>query len=159
VILKPGLPLGPFRQQIILKTNLDSAPTVEVPIEGRIVNHISVVGRGWDSRKDVLEFPAVASSKGVVRSLMLVVRGPLSKQTEFKLTQIVPDWLEVELGETTTINNGASTRTPLTIRMPAGSPPGIYLGPPQGEVGQVIIDTNHPQQPQLRIPISFAIKN
>jgi len=159
VILKPGLPLGPFRQQIILNTNLDSASTMEVPIEGRIVNHISVVGRGWDSQAGMLKLPVVASSKGSHRSLMLVVRGPHSKQTEFKLVQVVPECVKVKLGETRAINKGASTRTALTIRIPAGSSPGNYLGPPQGEVGQVIIDTNHPQQPQLRIPVSFVIKD
>jgi len=159
VILKPGLPLGPFRQQIILDTNLDSAPTMEVPIEGKVANHISVVGRGWDSQAGVLKLPMVASSEGIHRSLMLVVRGPHREQTKFKLVQIVPECLKVELGETTVINNGVSTRTPLTIRIPAGSSPGDYLGPPQGEVGQVVVDTNHPQQPQLRIPVSFAIKD
>jgi hypothetical protein len=159
VILKSGLPLGPFRQQIILNTNLDSARTIEVPIEGRIANYISVVGRGWDSQAGVLNLPVVASSKGVVRSLMLVVRGTHSTQTKFKLARIVPECLEVKLGETTAINKGASARTPLTIRIPAGSSLGNYLGPPQGKVGQVIIDTNHPQQPQLRIPVSFVIKN
>jgi len=159
VVLKPGLPLGPFRQQIILNTNLDSAPTMEVPIEGKIANYISVVGRGWDSQAGVLKLPVVASSKGARRTLMLVVRGPYSKQTKFKLVRIVPECLKVELGETTAINNGASTRTPLTIRIPAGSSPGNYLGPPQREVAQIIIDTYHPQQPQLRIPVNFAIQD
>ena len=159
VTLKPGLPLGPFRQQIDLKTNLDSAPTVEVPVEGTIAGDISVIGPGWDGRKGVLEFAAVAGSDGAQRRLMLVVRGPHRKRTKFKPVRIVPECVKVDLGKTTAINNGALTQTPLTIRIPAGSPPGNYLGPPQGEVGQIIIDTNHPQQPQLRILVSFAVKD
>ena len=159
VTLKSGLPLGPFRQQIVLSTNLDSAPTVEVPVEGTIADDISVVGPGWDGRRGLLEFPAVAGSDGAQMRLMLLVRGPHRKQVEFKPVRIVPECVEVDLGKTTATNNGALIQTPLTIRIPAGSPPGNYLGPPQGEVGQIIIDTNHPQQPQLQILVSFAVKD
>jgi hypothetical protein len=159
VTLKPGLPPGPFQQQIILKTNLDSAPTVEVPVGGTIVRDISVVGPGWGSQAGVLEFPAAAGSEGALRRLILVVRGAHREQTRFDLVRIVPEFVKVELGETTAINNGALTRTPLTIRIPPGSPPGNYLAPPQGELGQIIIDTNHPQQPQLRILLSFAVED
>ena len=159
VILKPGLPPGPFRQQIILKTNLDSASTVEVPVGGTIAGDISIVGPGWDGRAGVLKFPVVAGSEGAQRTLMLLVRGADGKPTRFKPVRIVPAFVKVDLGKTTTINNGALTRTPLTVRIPAGSPPGDYLGPPNGEVGQIIIDTDRPQQPQLRILVNFAVKN
>ena len=159
VILKPGLPPGPFRQRIILKTNLDSASTVEVPVGGNIAGDISVVGPGWDSRAGVLKFPTVAGSEGARRTLMLLVRGADREQTRFKTVRILPEFVKVDVGKTTAINNGALTRTPLTIRIPAGSPPGNHLGPPRGEAGQIIIDTNHPKQPQLRIFVSFAVKD
>lgn len=158
VNLKPGLPLGPFRQDVVLATNLDSAAKVEIPIQGRITSPVSIAGPGWDSRTGVLKFPPVAGKEGSQRSLLLLVRGPHCKATTFRLTRVAPECLAVELGPTKTGADGESTRTPLVIRIPAGSPPVSHLGPPQGELGQIEIDTNHPQQPQLRLLVSFAVK-
>jgi len=158
VTLKPGLPLGPFRQDIVLGTNLDSAAKLEVPVQGRITSPVSIAGPGWDSRAGLLKFPPVDGQAGARRSLMLLVRGPHSKATTFRLARVVPECLTVELGQTKASADGESTRTPLVIRIPAGSPPGSHLGPPQGDLGQIEIDTNHPQQPQLRLLVSFAVK-
>jgi hypothetical protein len=38
VTVKPGLPPGPFQQRIVLATNVDSASTVEVPVEGIVAD-------------------------------------------------------------------------------------------------------------------------
>ena len=159
VTVKPGLPPGPFQQQIILRTNVDSVATVEVPVEGAVGGDVSVVGRGWDGRTGLLEFPPVARNDGAERKLMIVVRGPHCQQAEFKPVRVAPEFVEVDLGKTTAINDGASTRTPLTVRIPAGSPPGNHLGPPQGELGRIVLDTNHPQQPQLEILLRFAVED
>jgi hypothetical protein len=159
VNLKPGLPPGPFQEQILLHTNVDSAATLEVPVEGAIAGDVSVVGRGWDGHTCVLEFPPVAAGKGAERKLMIIVRGPHCRQAEFKPARIVPEFVEIELGKTTLVNEGALTQTPLTVRIPAGSPPGNHLGPPQGELGRIVLDTNHPQQPQLEILLRFAVEN
>ncbi len=158
VTLKPGLPLGPFRQDIVLGTSLDSAAKLEIPIQGRISSPVSVAGPGWDSRTGLLKFLPIAGKAGAQRSLMLLVRGPHCKTTTFRLARVVPECLTVELGQTKASPDGESARTPLVIRIPAGSPPGSYLGPPHGEPGQIVIDTNHPQQPQLRLLVSFAVK-
>jgi hypothetical protein len=90
--------------------------------------------------------------------LILVARGAHRNQTRYDPVRIVPEFVKVDLGETTPINDGAVTQTPLTIHIPPGSPPGNYLGPPRGELGQIVIDTNHPRQPQLRILLSFAVE-
>lgn len=158
VTLKPGLPLGPFRQDVVLGTNLDSAGKVEIPIQGRIASPVSVAGPGWDSGTGVLKFPPIVGKAGAQRNLMLLVRGPHCKTTTFRLVRVVPECLTVELGQTKAGSDGQSSRTPLVVRVPAGSPSGSHLGPPQGELGQIVIDTNHPQQPQLRLQVSFAIQ-
>ena len=159
VTLKPGLPPGPFGQQIILHTNVDSAPTLQVPVEGAIAGDVSVVGRGWDSRTGVLEFPPVVGSKGAERELMILIRGADCQQAELQPVQITPEFVEIDLGETTPVNEGASTRTRLTVRIPAQSPPGSHLGPPQGELGRIVLDTNCPQQPHIEILLRFAVED
>lgn len=159
VTVKPGLKPGPFRREIVVGTNLDSAPSVEVPVKGTIDSGISVASPGWDRSSGVLKLPVVSSSEGARRRLILVVRGPYRKQVKFKPVRIVPEFVKVDLGQTTATNNGATILTTLTVRIPAGSPQGSYLGPPRGELGQIVIATNHPQEPQLRILLSFTVKD
>ena len=157
VTVKPGLPLGPFQQRIVLATNVESALTVEVPIEGAVASDISIVGVGWDAKTGVLKLPAAAAvGKGAERKLLLVVRGPHRENVKFKLAQVTPDRLEAALGETMASNSGELTQTPLTIRWPTEASPGDRPGPPAQDTGQIVLDTNHPQQPQLRIQVGFA---
>jgi len=159
VAVKPGLPPGPFRREIILRTNVDSAATLRVPVEGTVAGDVSVVGRGWDGRTGVLEFPPVARREGAERTLMIVVRGPHCREAKFEPVQIAPEFIEVDVGETGSMSDGALTRTPLTVRIPAGSPPANHRGPPQGELGRIVLDTNHPLQPQLEILLRFVVED
>lgn len=159
VTVKPGLPPGPFRRQIILRTNVDSAAAVEVPVEGAVGGDVSIVGQGWDGRTGVLEVPPLAGSDGAERKLMIVVRGPHCQQAKFNPVRIAPEFVEIDLGETTSVNHGALTQTPLTVRIPAGSSRGNHLGPLQGELGRIVLDTNHPQQPRLEILLRFVVED
>ncbi len=159
VNVKPGLPPGPFRQEIILRTNVDSAATVHVPVEGAVGNDISIVAKGWDERTRVLEIPAVAGNGGAERTLMIVVRSPHCQEAKFEPVQVEPEFVEVEVGEATSMNDGALTRTPLTVRIPPGSPPAKHLDPPEGEFGRIVLETDHPQQPRLEILLRFVVED
>jgi hypothetical protein len=130
-----------------------------VPVEGTVAGDISVVGLGWDGQAGVLKFPAVVGKEGAERKLLLVARGPRRKQVNLKLARVFPEFLKADLGAAAAVNKGALIQTPLIIRIPAGAPPSSHLGPPQGELGQIIVETGHPKQPQLRILVSFAIKD
>ncbi|GEM_PF-332861 len=158
VTLKPGLPLGPFRQDVVLATDVESKPKLEISIQGQIAHPVSVAGPGWDSRAGVLKFPPVAGQAGAQRNLLLLVRGPHCQATTFRLVRVAPKCLAVELGPTKASPDGQSARTPLIVRIPAGSPPGTCPGLPAGEAGQIVIGTSHPQQPQLRLLVSFTVK-
>jgi hypothetical protein len=88
----------------------------------------------------------------------LIVRGSLGKEVKFKVIGIEPGFLQVTLGETTPIGSGAATQTPLTIQIPEGSPPGNHMGSDQGKLGEIILETGHPQTPQLHILVRFAVE-
>ena len=158
VTVKPGLPLGTFRQTILIETNLEAAPTVTVPVTGTVGSEISIVGRGWDDRAGVLSLGTVSSQEGAQRQLILLVHGPHRKEVDFRLVHSVPDLLKVKPGETTPIGEGLVTQTLLIIQIPTGSRPANHLGSRQGRLGEILIETNHPQVPQLRIRVSFAVE-
>jgi hypothetical protein len=115
------------------------------------------VGRGWDSDTGILTLGEVSHRTGVQRRLTLVVRGPLRKQVEFKPVQIAPSVLKVKLGQPSELN-GVVVEVPLIVDVPQGSPPANHLGSKQGELGEIILETTHPQVPKLRILVRFAIE-
>jgi len=158
VTVKPGLPLGGFRQTILVQTGLKSVPTVQIPLAGTVVGDMSIVGQGWDEENGILTLGRVSSYQGAQRRLLLVTRGPLAKQVQFTLVRCDPDLLQVDqekLKETTTIGSGTVSQTPLIVRIPKGSRQVYYLG---SEFGEILIKTNHPDIPLLRIHVRFAVE-
>jgi len=158
VEVKPSLAAGPFRQQIVLKTNVDSAPEVEIPVEGTVGSEIAVAGFGWDEQTGVLTLGTVAMAKGTTRRLQVVVRGPHAKNVNLKPVRIVPDLLQVDVGQGKPLGQGAVTQIPLSIRIPPGNRAANYLGSKASDLGQIVFETGHPQQPELRILVRFAVR-
>jgi hypothetical protein len=158
VKVKPGLAAGPFRQQIVLVTNVDSAATVEVPVQGTVGAQLIVAGFGWEERSGVLTLGTIAAAKGAERKLYVVARGPHARQVKLQPVRIVPDLLQVDLGPGKPLGDGTVIRFPLTIRIPPGSRTGNYLGTRADELGRIVLRTGHPQQPELQILVRFAVK-
>lgn len=156
VTLKAGLPQGPVHQKLVLQTNTNSSPTLS--IEGTIGSEIAVAGHGWDPDTGILHLGEVSRNAGTQRRLMLVVRGPLRKQVTFKPLSVNPDVLRLSLGPPREINHGAVIQVPLTVDIPPGSPAVNRLGTEQGRLGEIILQTSHPQVPKLRILVRFAIE-
>ncbi|MGA2032831.1 MAG: DUF1573 domain-containing protein [Thermoguttaceae bacterium] len=158
VAVKPGLPQGPFQQTILMATNLESTPAIEVPIKGTIVADISVVGEQCTGDPTVVTFGTISSQTGAQRRLLLIARGPHRTELKFKPIQISPELLQVSIGHMTSVGTNAATQTPLVIQIPKGSRPVNHLGSVQGKLGKIILQTNHPKYPQLPIFVRFAVE-
>lgn len=159
VTIKPGLPLGAFRQTILLKTNYKEAPEIEVPVWGTIGSEISVVGRGWNEETGVLTLGWLKSDEGIERNLFIRAGGPHFKEVHFKPITIDPDdLLKVKPGETTLLENGKASLTRLTIEVPKGSRPANHSGSEEAKLGQIILETGHPKAPELRILVRFTVE-
>ena len=65
IAVKSGLPLGPFRQTITVKTNIEKRPTLEVPVQGLVTGDISIVGPQWNAERGLLSLDSVSSQEGV----------------------------------------------------------------------------------------------
>ncbi|OHB80159.1 MAG: hypothetical protein A2V98_12280 [Planctomycetes bacterium RBG_16_64_12] len=158
ITVKPGLPLGGFQQKILLQTNYDEAPTVEVPIRGTVGSEISIVGKGWNAKTGILMLGSVRSREGALLKLVIRTAGPHRKEVAFKPIEIFPDLLKVKVGKTTDLESGTISVTPLTILVPKGSPPADHLQMEQEKLGRIILETNHPTAHQLRILVRFAVE-
>jgi hypothetical protein len=158
ITVKPGLPQGPFQQTIQLRTNMHSHPMLAIPIQGVVASDLSIVGRGWRAEDGVLVLGTVSNQMETTRRLVVVARGPYRQQVNFKAVEKVPPWLVVEIGEPTPIADGAAVQTSLTIKIPKDAPSVNHLGSEYGGYGHILLETNHPKAPSLRILLCFAVQ-
>jgi hypothetical protein len=158
VAITPGLPQGRFQQNVVLHTNVPASQTLTIPVYGDIASDISIAGPGWNPDTGTLYLGAVSRREGAQRRLLLIVRGPQGKEVKFKLVRVQPSFLVAKLGPTTAVGQGTLFQTPLNIEVPKGSPPANHLGSEQGESGQILLQTTHPQAKQLRLFVQFAVE-
>jgi len=158
ITIRPGMPRGAFRQRIVLETNVESARRVELPVEGVVAGDVSIVGFGWSAPTGVLSFGRVKRAQGAERTLMVIARGPHAEQMKLKAVEVVPDVLAVKLGETAYSESSAVSQTRLTVRIPPGTPLAAHLGPREGKLGRIVLETSHPHAPRLEIRVRFAVE-
>lgn len=158
VTLKPGLPVGAFKQRILLKTNSEEVSTIELPVEGTVTGEISIVGKGWRSETGILSWGSIRSQDGAELTLFIRAAGSDAKDVSYKPVEVHPDLLKIKVGETKQLDSGKGFLTPLTIQVPKGSRPASHLGTDEKELGRVILETNHPRVPRLQILVRFAVE-
>ena len=158
ITLKPGLPCGPIRQTITFQTNLKQRPAITVQVQGTVTSDITVVGRGWNEEAGRLSLGAVKSQEGTQRVVVLSARGPYRKDVHFKLVSVSPAFLKARLEEIAPGPNPTAVHTKLTIEVPKGQPSGSYIEAPESRLGEIVLRTNHPYLPELKIPIAFIVE-
>ncbi len=158
VHVKPGLPLGPIRQKIRLWLNLPDKPVIEVPVGGDVTSDIQVVGRSdWDTEHNLLSMGTVSRRDGAKSVVFLLVRGPHRHELSPVVRAVNPSNLKVTIGQPSDAAGGEIVRVPVTIEIPPGSPESTHLGNQQGSVGEVLIDTGHPEAMTVRLLVRFAV--
>lgn len=158
VTIKPGLPLGTFRQKLTLTTDLPGNRAVEIEVLATIASDISLVGGGWDNEDGVVKVGPVVSKDGAKRTLLVLVRGPYRNDVQIKVGEVWPGFLKVNVGDKTSINDGAVVQFPLTVEIPPGSPSANHLGSKLGKLARITLETTHPEAKQVKVPVRFAIE-
>jgi len=158
ITVKPGLPVGAFKQTIHLDTNLEGAPHHELEVSGNVVGELAIVGARWDEERSLLGIGTVSSKEEVSRRVILVARGKYRDQVKLKVVEVWPELLKVELEPPSTM--GETLRQfPIIIRIPKGTPPANYLGSEAAQTGRIVLETNHPEAPKMLIRVAFAVQN
>lgn len=155
--IKPGLPLGTIGQAIKLTTNLPSTSPLTVPIEGRVVGDIMVVGAGVTSDQNMIRLGDTSSAAGKTATYHVLVKGPHRANTQLKITEVEPaDGLQAVLGEPLPDQSRVNSY-PLTITIPKGAKPISRQGLKPGEAGVVRLSTTHPQIKDFVIIVRYAV--
>jgi hypothetical protein len=157
VTAKEGLPVGRFMQWLSLKTNLQDAETLEIPIMGQVVGDISVRGTGWIEEQGALRIGSVKSSEGHKANLNIIVRGDEATKTSFKVMSSDPELMKVTLGEPKKLKE-TLVFVPLAIEIPPGTRPMVRLDTAQGEPGKIVLSTTHSKIKELAIGVQFSVE-
>jgi hypothetical protein len=158
VTVKPGLPLGPIRQKIKLQLNLPNDPVIEIPITGNITSDVMLIGRGWDSEKELLNLGVISTKEGAKVNLMLQFHGEQRQNSHPTITSINPsDLLKVSIGDAKESPDGRTVRVPIAVEIPAGSRQATHLGGLEGKLGEINIDLNDSTKEKMRIFVRFAV--
>jgi len=155
--IRPGLPIGTLRQTIKVVFRMPEEVTAEIPVEGSVTGDLALAGKAWDSSRESLMLGTVSSRTGAETSLFLTVKGPHRADVRPVARTVVPNALQVVIGEGKPVGSGNVVRIPLTITIPPGSPPANHIGSEQAPAGKIVLDTGHPDSPTLTIPVCIAI--
>ena len=157
VDVRPGLPIGAVRQTIRASFRMPETVLAEIPLEGSVTGELMLAGADWDSAHNAVMLGSVSSRAGAQTSLFLTVKGPHRESVKPVVRQVVPESLQVTVGEAKPIGGGNVLRIPLTVTVPPGSPAVNHICSPQAPAGRIVLDTGHPESPTLTIRVCFAI--
>lgn len=156
--LEPGLPLGSIQQNLQLSTNLPDAPQTDLPIKGQVTGAISMIGKGWDKERNMLEIGMVKRSVGKQAKLTLLVRGPHRDGLALEQAeQPDPDVLKITYGEPSGVKEGSTTLVPVIFDIPPGSRLVSHMGGATGQLAEVTIPTNKPELGRVKLSVKFAV--
>ncbi len=159
--VKPGLPLGPFRQTIRVATNMPEQELIEIPVSGRIDGDLWIIGKPtkWDPTSGVLRIGPISSESGATEKLSLMLRGKNRDQIHWGQPKVSPPELQVSLSEPKDVGPTQKTRqVGVTIEIPKGAPPMNYMGGPGGRLGEILLPTGHEDFGDIRIRVQFAVE-
>lgn len=172
----PPLPVGKIANQLevvftIPETGRDSASEstvsfvkepeggwiAKLAVQANVVGPLGIAGATWDATNELIRIGSVSATNGYQTNLFLTAKGEHRNSVMPKVVECVPDSLQVEVGTPSAIGDGVVVRIPLAISIPAGSPTCNHLGSQQGGLGRIVLETGHPDSPQLTIPVRVAV--
>lgn len=169
--VKDNLPLGPFSETIVLKTNSPQQPEIKVPIYGTVVGNISLAGPGWNNESKTWILGILETGKVGKKILWVLDRsikaedrekikpGEVPPHIKLEIESVNPDWLQVELGESTYLPESGVVRTLIHLTVPSDAPICDYWGHVQEKMGTIILKTSSEDEKSILINIRFAVTN
>ena len=157
VDLKPGLPIGPLKRTIRVSFTMPEPLTAEIPLEATVGGDLVMAGPGWDSSRQALLLGTVSGKTGLRTRVFLTAKGPHRDRVRPTVREVIPESLEVTVGEGSPIGTGGAVRIPIDIVIQPGSRAVNHLCSQQGPAGRIVLTTGHPDSPEFTIPVCVAV--
>lgn len=134
-----AMPLGVFREEVVIKTDHPKQPELRLTVTGKMVGPISTTpDRVW--------MVPVSSRQGATKAIILTVRG--SRATTFEVAK-KPEKFQVEVTPRDESNQDGQYR--LTVTVPPGLPSSTIME-------EIVLKTDHPKASELKIPVDIVIE-
>jgi hypothetical protein len=157
VDLKPGLPIGPLKRTVRVSFTMAEPLVAEIPLEGTVGGDLVMAGPGWDSSRQALLLGTVSGKAGLRTRVFLTAKGPHRNSVRPTVREVVPEALQVTIGDGSPIGTGGAVRIPIDIVIPPGSRAVNHLCSQQGPAGRIVLATGHPDSPEFTIPVCVAV--
>ena len=134
---KPGMPLGSFREELIVETDHPDQPKLTLVLAGNASGPISLL-------PSILRM-IVNGKEGSAGQLTMLVRE--GRPTSFKVVR-KPEKIDVQVtsNDTPTLKG----RYRLTVTVPPGTPAGLIDD-------EIIFETDHPRVHELKVPVNIVV--
>lgn len=143
--VKPGMPLGRFSDNLVIKTNHPASPRLDVSIKGLVVGPISA------SPPSVF-LPGVSSREGGEQVLMLSVRGQEATSFEVSKPAELADVFDVEIEPMPAPEGESKFRQyRMVVKVPPGAKSGKFTG-------TITLKTDHPSATEVRVPVTAFVQ-
>jgi hypothetical protein len=157
VDLRPGLPIGPLKRTVRVSFTIPEPIVAEIPLEGTVGGDLVMAGPGWDSSRQALLLGTVSGKAGLRTRVFLTAKGPHRDSVRPTVREVVPEALQVTVGDGSPIGTGGAVRIPIDIVIPPGSRAVNHLCSQQGPAGRIVLATGHPDSPEFTIPVCVAV--
>jgi hypothetical protein len=138
--VKSGMPLGSFREEVVVHTDHPRQPEIRLTLLGRVVGPITV-------SPALLRLTDVSSSQGAEHELKVVVRG--QRATKFEVVH-KPQSIKAEVVPNEKAGQGGLYR--LVVTIPPGTAPGTIEG-------QIVLKTDHSLAGEVKIPVYVFVRD
>ncbi|MDR3635725.1 MAG: DUF1573 domain-containing protein [Isosphaeraceae bacterium] len=140
VTVKHGMPLGPFRDELLLETDHPKQPESRLVVFGKVVGPVTLV-------PEHLSLPNVSAKAGGKGTVTLMVRG--LRPTKFEVVK-KPDAIEASVEPVDPAGKDGKYR--LTVTVPPGTTPTTI-----DDI--IVLKTDHPQAEVVKVPVTLYIGN
>ena len=157
VTMKPGMPIGYFKHNLIVRSDSELSPEFTLPISGQVLGNLTISGLGYNKTTGVLNLGTAYHGTAVQRVVMILCNTSGETVPEFKVTSKSPEWLNVKLGQ---VIPGGENRSLLqvTVEIPADAGLGTSEMNDEDNAAAFVIESNLPEVSTIRIPVQYDVR-
>ncbi|MFG0254380.1 MAG: DUF1573 domain-containing protein [Rhodopirellula sp. JB053] len=166
--INPGLKQGPVNRNLMLTLmpedadddDLEKGRVVYIPVTGRIVGALSMLPnsrlKGVSGGGYLYNFGIIGEDDSLTAKAFVVLKGAEQASTKLRIGEIEPsEYVEATLNKP--VGQGKMTLYTLQLKLKPGDKSVDRLGLSKGEFGYVMIESDNPKVPALKLLLKFAL--
>lgn len=161
--IKAGLPAGEHNQELSVVTNAKSRQLPRVSMYLPVHEAVSVFGTrvrsGWNWSSQSLTLRQAADSPYFAERIVIQAKGQDREQTEYKIKEVQPAELQVELGKRYPQRSKEAIWTDLHVSLPDEVDATAAFANLPKQTGYVVIETTNPKYPELRFDVDCRVSS